>query len=186
MGKSKSNRIGQPHHLESHEKSSNKVMAENVEGRSFEDLFNEAVELYQKAVSGHGKSLQKAIDIFKDLRNQKHGDNVLEAYCGASYLLMGKYEKNPMNKEKWIKDGLQIIDKAQNNDPNNVKVRILRGYSCYHLPAYFNRISTTIEDFEYLLSRREKDPRVLSDETFRKISSDVESARKKYKPYPRT
>jgi len=38
------------------------------EGRSSEELLNEAIELYQRGVSGDGKSVQKTVDLFAHLR----------------------------------------------------------------------------------------------------------------------
>jgi len=174
LGKSKE--VGQPPNA--YVKNKAKGGANTLEGRSSEELFNEAIELYQRGVSGDGKSAQKAVDLFAHLRNQRHGDNVLDAYYGASNLLMGKFEKNPMNKGKWINQGLDIVDKAHKRDPDNTKIRILRGYGCYHLPVYFNRIGTTIEDFEYLLSRNQKEPGVISENLVRNITSDLETAYK--------
>lgn len=174
MGKSK--KTGQP--PIAHVKNKTKGNLDTLEGKSSEVLINEAIKLYQRGVSGDGKSAQKAVDLFAQLRNQRHGDNVIDAYYGASNLLMGKYEKNPLNKGKWINQGLDIVDKAYNRDPHNTKIRILRGYGCYHLPVYFNRIGTTIEDFEYLLSRNEKEPGVISEKMVRNITSDLESAYK--------
>ena len=174
MGKSK--KVGQP--PIAYVKYETKGNLDNLEGRSSEELINEAIDLYQRGVSGDGKSAQKAVDLLAHLRSQRPGDNVLDAYYGASNLLMGKYEKNPINKGKWINRGLDIVDKAHDRDPFNTKIRILRGYGCYHLPVYFNRIGTTIEDFEYLLSRNKKEPGVISEKLVRNITSDLETAYK--------
>ncbi len=175
---SKSKKVDQQAYSSSHEKNKQKINPTNYEGRSFEDLFAEALALYNRAVSGDGKSAQKAVDLLAYLRSHKNGDNLVESYYGASNVLMGKHEKNPMNKGKWINKGLDIIDQAQKRDPHNTKIRILRGYACYHLPAYLNRIGTTIEDFEYLLARNEKQPGIIAEQTLKNITSDLQSARK--------
>lgn len=163
----------------SYEKNKQKGNPSNYEGRSFEALFEEAIALYNRGISGDGKSAQKAVDLLEHLRIHKNGGNLVESYYGASNVLMGKYEKNPMNKGKWINKGLDILDQAQKRDPHNTKIRILRGYACYHLPVYLNRIGTTIEDFEYLLARNEKQPGIIADQTLKNITSDLQSAHKK-------
>ena len=165
----------------SYGKKKNKDTQETFEGRSFEQLFNEGVDLYQRGVSGDGKSAQKAVRVLEHLRKQKSSNSLVDAYYGASNCLMGKYEKNPMNKGKWISDGLNIVDQAQKRDPNNVKVRILRAYACFHLPAYFNRLGTAIEDFEYLLERNAREPGLIAEQTIKKISSNLQLAQKKYR-----
>ncbi len=171
-------KLDQQDYSNSYEKNKQKSNTTNYEGRSFENLFDEALALYNRGISGDGKSAQKAIDLIEYLRSQKNGDILVESYYGASNVLMAKYEKNPMNKGKWINKGLDILDQAQKRDPHNTKIRILRGYACYHLPVYLNRISTTIEDFEYLLDRNEKQPGIIADQTLKKITSDLQSARK--------
>jgi hypothetical protein len=163
-------------------KSKRKVSKDNLEGKSQQELFNDAVELYQRAVSGNGKCARQAVDLFKHLSDQVPGNSLIMAYYGASNVLMGRYEKIPMRKGTWINNGLDIIDKAVSKDPYNTKIRILRAYACFHLPAFFNRISTTINDFEYLLAQNEREPGCISEHIARKIKSDLEVARKKFRP----
>jgi tetratricopeptide (TPR) repeat protein len=151
---------------------------EDYSARSFQELYDEAIELYQKGIDGNSKSAIRAIEILEYLRSKSGGDNLLEAYYGASNILMGKYERNPMQKGKWTEKGLKAIDQAVNRDPHHTTIRILRGYSCYHLPGYLKRLGTAIEDFEYLLNRYQKEPGIISEQTSKRIASDLESAYK--------
>lgn len=175
---SKKERLKQFGFFTDNENKKHQSRTEEFAGKPFEELYREAIQLYQKGVSGNGKCAIKAVEILEYLRQKSRGNILLEAYCGASNVLMGKYERNPMQKGIWIKKGLDIIDRAQNKEPHNPQIRILRGYSCYHLPVYFKRMGTAIEDFEYLLSRNQKEPGVISEQMFRKITADLDSANK--------
>jgi pentapeptide MXKDX repeat protein len=69
-------------------------------------------------------------------------------------LLIARDKTNPLERLKWAKNGLKLLDKAVAAAPNDSRVRYLRGRSAYRLPEkYFQRTRTVIEDYSFLIDQ---------------------------------
>lgn len=144
------------------------------EVNSWEPLFEEAKELHQKAVDGDEKAVKEVFKQLKEIRKKAPSNNLVEAYYGSTIALLGRDASDTMDRFRLVRKGMKILDSAVQKEPNNTEIRILRGYVSYNIPEmYFQRTSTAIEDFEFLISQYEKDSSIFSENMFWKLLYDL-------------
>ncbi|RIE03219.1 hypothetical protein D3H35_20170 [Cohnella faecalis] len=69
-------------------------------------------------------------------------------------ILIAREKTNPLERLKWAKNGLKLLDKAVAAAPNDSRIRYLRGKSSYRLPEkHFQRTRTVIEDYSFLINQ---------------------------------
>jgi len=148
-------------------------------GKSWAELFAEAVKLHQYGIAGNKDAVKEAYELLKKIRGMDPNNNLVEAYYGSATALLGRDLVDPMERFKKAVKGLKILDRTVSNDPENTEIRILRAYVSYRLPEmYFHRTATAVEDFSYLVSRYEQDPSVFSEEFYWQILFDLGFANK--------
>ncbi|MEW6181574.1 MAG: hypothetical protein AB1500_00130 [Bacillota bacterium] len=144
------------------------------------ELLKEAADLHQRGVAGDKEAVKKAHSLLKKIRNSAPRNEVVEAYFGSATALLGRDSLDPNERFKKAKKGLKILDEAVSNVPDNTEVRTVRAYVCYRLPEnFFHRTATAIEDFSYLASRYEKDPKVFSEAFYCRILYDLGASYKR-------
>lgn len=78
--------------------------------------------------------------------------NVLAmVYLGSVRTLMGRDASNPMNKIKFVNEGIKLMDSAVDMDEKNIEVRLVRLNNSPSLPSFFKRQKMFFKDAEYLL-----------------------------------
>ncbi|RKN85389.1 hypothetical protein D7M11_09530 [Paenibacillus ginsengarvi] len=100
-------------------------------------------------------------------------------------LLIARDKTKPLERLKWAKNGLKLLDKAVAAAPNDSRIRYLRGRSAYRLPEkHFQRTQTVIEDYNFVLNQEVKlgsiDYTRLSyelGEAYRRIGRNEDAAR---------
>lgn len=82
-----------------------------------------------------------------------------DAHCwlGSILTLKGRDATFPIQRIIYVKEGLKEMDKAVSLSPENINLRMIRGKNSLALPDIFNRIDTAIEDFEFILSLKERE-----------------------------
>lgn len=144
------------------------------EREDWKSLFSEAVDLYMKGVEGDKEAVQKAYQSMEKVRKLTSNNNLVEAYYGGASALLARDIVDPLEKLKKATNGLKILDKSVTKDPENTEIRILRAYVCARIPEeFFHRSTIAIDDFNYLLSRYERDPGIFSKQMFWKILYDL-------------
>lgn len=134
------------------------------------DIFAEAVNLHNIGVDGDKGAVKKAHKMFKKICADNPQDCLAEAYLGSATALLGRDEIEPNKRFKLALDGLKILDRVVSKAPDNIEIRILRGFVCHRLPEmYFHRLATAIEDFNYVVSRYEKNKKILARDFYCKI-----------------
>lgn len=144
------------------------------ENTSWEKLFAEAIKDHEQGVDGDKEAVRKAYKSLESIVKMVPRNNLVKAYFGSATCLLGRDAVDPMERfEKAVK-GLKILDEAVSNEPENTKIRILRGYVCYRLPeTYFHRTSTAVEDFKYLITRYENEQNTFSPEFYNQLLYDL-------------
>jgi len=141
-----------------------------MDEQSSSDIFTEAVNLHNIGVEGDKEAVKKAYKIFKKICADDPRDCLAEAYLGSITALLGRDEIDPNKRFRLALDGLKILDRAVSKEPDNIEIRILRGFVSHRLPEmYFHRKATAIEDFNYVISRYERNKKVLSRDFYCKI-----------------
>jgi hypothetical protein len=144
-----------------------------------EFLMAKVLEFQQKAIDGDKEAVQEAYFLLENIRKSYPVTNRVDAYYGCILTLQGRDALDPIERLGKVRQGLKFLDDAVQNEPDNVEIRILRGYVCYHLPeVFFHRTAMAVEDFEYLVTRFENEPDIFSNEFFRQVLLDLISAYK--------
>lgn len=149
------------------------------QGKAPGDFFAEAVKLFNLGVEGDKEAVQKAQGMFKEIWSENPDNHLAEAYLGSSTALLGRDHPNLNEKFRLAIEGLKLLDSAVAEEPRNTEIRILRGHVCFNLPdMYFHRLTTAVEDFEFLISCYQRNKKVFSRDFYIKTLFDLGSAYK--------
>jgi len=122
---------------------------------TFDERLNEIISMYKEGAKGNATAVQEANQLLEQLRLDYPDQPLPDAYHGSIMLLIARDKTNPLERLKWAKNGLKLLDKAVTAAPNDSRIRYLRGRSVYRLPEkYFQRTRTVIEDYTFLIDQR--------------------------------
>lgn len=134
------------------------------------DLVAKGVSLHDKARRGDAHATREAYEVFKLAHQLDPDDATICAYYGSALALLGRDAVDPNLKVQNALKGLKLLDRAAQDDPDNITVRTLRAYVNYRVPEhFFNRTSVAVEDFSYLAKRYEEDSSLLSRSSYWEI-----------------
>ncbi|GAE93920.1 hypothetical protein JCM21714_3040 [Gracilibacillus boraciitolerans JCM 21714] len=69
-------------------------------------------------------------------------------------ILIARDNTKPLDKLRWSKSGLKLLDEAVHAAPRDWMIRLLRGKTAYMLPEqHFHRAHTAIEDYTLLIDQ---------------------------------
>jgi hypothetical protein len=121
---------------------------------TLDERLDKIKSLYKEGAKGNVTAVQEANQLLERLRLDYPDHPLAEAYHGSILLLIARDKTNPLERLKWAKNGLTLLDKAVEAAPNDSRVRYLRGRSAYRLPEkYFQRTRTVIEDYTFLIDQ---------------------------------
>lgn len=139
-------------------------------GKSTEELFAEAITLYQLGLSGEKEAVPQAFRLLINVLQNDRQNLLAEAYLGSVLSLMGRDAQDASDRFKFAIKGLKILDKVVSLEPEHVEIRGMRAFVCSKLPEqFFHRSDTAFEDFSYLVSRYEEDESLFSKEFYNQI-----------------
>jgi hypothetical protein len=137
-------------------------------------MLAKAVQLTEEGVDGNKQAVQEACTLLEKLRYYYPHDPLISAYYGGALTLRGRDAIDPIERLDYVRQGLKCLDNAVADDPDNVKIRILRGFIGYRLPEFFfHRTATSVADFSYLISRYNQDPDLFSARLMRQLKKDL-------------
>lgn len=99
----------------------------------------------------------KAVEMLYGAQEMTPDDNETLCYLGSATTIMARTTWNPMKKMSYVNKGMELMDMAVERDPDNYSVRATRALNATHLPAFLERESIALEDFEHLARLLEKD-----------------------------
>lgn len=144
-----------------------------------DNLFNRAVKLHDLGIKGDKEAVTAAFKLFKELSSAYPQDTEIKAYFGSATSLAGRDAVNPTQQFKLTMKGLKLLDSAVNSEPENIKIRLMRGNVCFRIPEmYFHRMDTAIEDFRYLIWRYEQNESIFEKEQYLQLLFDLGKAYK--------
>ncbi|UPG64147.1 hypothetical protein [Metabacillus endolithicus] len=104
----------------------------------------------------------------------------IKAYYGSATTLLARDANSVTDKMKYALEGLKQLDEVVETSPDLVLARFLRGNVCYRLPElYFQRTSTAIEDFSYLVTAFEGNSSILSEAEYTEVLKNLVEACKR-------
>ena len=105
-----------------------------------------AKDLFYQSVAGDRPALFKAQQILDELGGGNSPDPQVVAYAGAATLLAASRSQNFFEKSGLGNKGMDLVDKAVAEAPDDLEVRFLQGVTFYQLPAFLGRRQKAIED----------------------------------------
>ena len=150
-----------------------------VKARSmtWKQALQEGIRLHDLGVAGNKKAARIALQLLRGVYKAHPRNPVVEGYYGSSLALAGRDSRDPSVMFANGIKGLKLVKTAVARDPNNPKLRILRGYLAYSLPENFFHLSqTAIEDFRFLLKSYESNQGIFSKELYWQIHYDLGAA----------
>ncbi len=123
--------------------------------KDIENLHEQVSSLHKDAVEGNEKAVQDMHQLLERVRSDNSDIPLLDAYHGSTMILIARDKTNPLEKLRWSKSGLKLLDEAVSAAPQNIMIRLLRGKAAYQLPEkYFQRSRTAIEDYTFLIEQQ--------------------------------
>jgi hypothetical protein len=93
----------------------------------------------------------------------------LEAYRGALEVVRAKHARWPPTKLAHLREGMGILDRMVEEEPDNLEARYLRLVSCYYLPFFLKREDSVREDFRVLVGSLPHHPEAFSTAVYRGV-----------------
>ncbi|MGP4039122.1 hypothetical protein ACTWP4_04315 [Gracilibacillus sp. D59] len=127
----------------------------NISEKDIQLLQEQVISLHKEAVEGNAKAVKDLHQLLERVRSDHSDIPLLDAYHGSTMILIARDKTNPLDKLRWSKSGLKLLDGAVSSAPQNIMVRLLRGKAAYKLPEkHFHRARTAIEDYTFLIKRQ--------------------------------
>ncbi|MBU7007093.1 tetratricopeptide repeat protein [Phosphitispora fastidiosa] len=151
--------------------------AEKVKGMNWKQVLQEGIRLHDLGVAGNKKAARIAKALLEGVSKAKPGNLLAKAYYGSSLALTGWYSPNPGDMFGNGIKGFKIVKEAAERDPNNLQLRILRGYMAYNLPEnFFHMTGLAVKDFRFLIQAYKKDQSIFPKEFYRQVLYDLGAA----------
>lgn len=142
-----------------------------------DELLSAIVTLHNQGIEGDQKAVQEAFGLLEELRRFYPANHLLEAYYGSVLTLLGRDALDPIERMEKVRYGLKFLDNAVQNDPDNIDIKVIRGYVCCRLPeVFFHRTQTAVDDFTHIITRYEAEPNIISNTFYRQILRDLKQA----------
>ncbi|MFJ7729993.1 tetratricopeptide repeat protein [Neobacillus sp. NPDC097160] len=144
---------------------------------TFDERLDKIISLYKKGARGNVTAVQEAHQLLEQLRLDYPDHPHAEAYHGSIMLLIARDKTTPLERLKWAKNGLKLLDKAVAAAPHDSRIRYLRGRSAYRLPEkYFQRTRKVIEDYTFLIDRDSLQEGILGANDYTKLTYELGEA----------
>jgi hypothetical protein len=106
----------------------------------------EAKRLFFAAVDGDPSSLDRAANVLEALRAGGDARPQVTAYAGAVRLLSAPRARLPWEMGRRTREGIELMDRAVAEAPDDLEVRALRGLSYYRMPGFIGRGGMAADD----------------------------------------
>ncbi len=138
--------------------------------QSIDDILSAADQLHQRALNGETKELKLALDFFTKALALYPDNEFLKAYQADCISFSAKNAGNTGDMFAGAMKATKILDSIVNNNPNSIKLRLLRADHSLRLPeSFFSRTATAIVDLEYLVECYRQNPSIFNQEQYRDI-----------------
>jgi len=97
--------------------------------------WEEARKEYYKAVED-GDNIEKAEELFSELKNQQEFKGVAQTYIGSLTAMKAQYVLWPGTKLEYANSGIDIMEGGLRKDPDNLEALFIYGTTCYYMPFF--------------------------------------------------
>ncbi len=127
-------------------------------------------EIYQQALNGDEKAINKAIDHFSSLEIEKPNNPYVKAIAIDSKSLLGKNASNSFEMFSTGIKAMKELNELVQEHPDNLNVRKIRAMQSFRLPeAFFRKTASAIKDFEDLIRAYDKNTSLFTKEEYEQI-----------------
>lgn len=126
----------------------------------YEALRDLGIVYHNAALKDSKVYAKKAVQYLEQAHQKKMDDDVVLCYLGSAYTMLAKDASEAMDRMSYVNKGVEYMDKAIRNDPENISdyitIRLIRANNSMRLPKSLNRRPIAYEDFELLESLFQK------------------------------
>lgn len=126
----------------------------------YETLKALGIDYGTKARADAKKYNYKAVEFLNKAHEMNKTDYETMCYLGSAITMMATTTMNPFKKMSYVNKGTAYMDKAVRKAPDNITVRLTRGFNSKNLPHFLNRGGIALEDFEHLATLVESTPNI--------------------------
>jgi len=108
---------------------------------------------------------EKAVRYLERANQLSSDDYEVLAYLGSAKTMIARDSWNVVGKMSGINKGINIMDKAVREAPDNIPIRMVRANNSLKAPKFFNRSRVAKEDFLHIVGLIEKSPSNLDSDT---------------------
>lgn len=127
----------------------------NANPDDLELLLKLGIAYHDKAENGDKNAMRKCEDILSQILERDENNYLALAYLGSILTMKGRQVNLLWQKIKYVKQGIEKIDKAVDIQPDNLRVRLVRAINSLNLPSFFYRLKNSLEDFAYIITSKE-------------------------------
>jgi hypothetical protein len=95
--------------------------------------------------------VEAGIRLLKKITKADAKDYEAKAWLGSLITMQAEYETNPGKRTFYVKLGSREMDAAIKALPDDIPIRLIRGYNSLTLPPFLERNRFAIEDFQFIL-----------------------------------
>lgn len=148
-----------------------------VHSAPFNERLDQAIRLHKDGLAGNVTAVQEANRVLERLRFDHPHHPLADAYHGSIMILIARDKTKPLEKLRWSKAGLKILDGAVSAAPQDGMIRLLRGKAAYKLPEkHFHRAQTAIEDYTFLIDQEMRQEGFLRTEEYSQLIYELGEA----------
>ncbi len=123
---------------------------------SFAERLADARRAYFADLAGDRGAADRARDQFSAIKAQWPHQPVVDAYLGSLDLLDSARTFAIWRKHTLAQDGLEKLDAAVNQAPDDLEARFVRALTTWHLPFFFHRKEQAEQDLTFIGPRAEQ------------------------------
>ncbi len=120
-------------------------------------LFEEAFQAHEAGVKGDSDAVDVALEKFERILESDPDNMEALVFFGSASMLKAR-DVAIFQRMRWVRQGVEAMDRAVETAPDNVNVRIVRAVNSYQLPGFLGRRKVADEDFRLLLDWTETRP----------------------------
>jgi len=139
----------------------------------YEALRSLGTAYHYMAVKDSAAYAKKAVQVLERAQEQNPEDYEVLCCLGDAYVLLAKDGGDGMARATNANKGFEYMDKAVRRAPDDILIRLTRGYSAKSTPRPLNRRSIAYDDFEHLAMLFEKEvkaPLLLKASVYRTLA----------------
>jgi len=143
--------------------SGNTISAANIDS-----LLSEGRNGFYQSVDDQGQ-IVKTLSLFESISSEyPERKGLALTYMGATVTLQGKHAFLPQKKLRFVREGLQQMENALQQAPEDIEALFIYGMTCHHLPFFFGRQEDARETFSRIVTLLDKqykkyDPGIVAD-----------------------